>query len=199
MVKAVCFDYFGVFTHDQFYANLKTEFPQVWEYIQSVIFEGEDKLADHWMRAEYTYQDINRLIARETGINFDNLTKLFIESVRQMRIDKAMLQIVEKYKTQNIPIAIVTNNMDAFSEITVPQYRLDQYFPVIVNSFNYKLMKSDENGKLFDIALEKLGLNSYEDVLLIDDSARPCALFELKGGETHRFTDTASLKTFLGT
>ena len=54
-------------------------------------------------------------------------------------------------------------------------------------------MKQDENGRLFDIALNKLGLSSYEGVLLIDDSVTYCDIFKAKGGASYQYT---GLKTF---
>jgi hypothetical protein len=79
--------------------------------------------------------------------------------------------------------------MDIFNEITVPEKQLDKAFPVIMNSYDYKIMKQDENGRLFDIALQGLGLSSYEGVLLIDDSPPYCDIFRGKGGEVYRYSN----------
>jgi len=50
-------------------------------------------------------------------------------------------------------------------------------------------MKQDENGRLFDIALHRLGLGSYEGVLLVDDSVTYCDIFREKGGEVYQYSD----------
>jgi hypothetical protein len=88
--------------------------------------------------------------------------------------------------------------MDVFNAITIPVNQLDKIFPVIVNSCDHGLMKQDENGKLFDIAIEKLGLASFEDVLLIDDSAIYCDIFKAKGGRAYQYSNLPAFEKWAG-
>lgn len=48
--KAVFFDFDGVLSRDRFYSTLTIDYPQVSEYVNNVIFKGEQKIADRWMR-----------------------------------------------------------------------------------------------------------------------------------------------------
>jgi FMN phosphatase YigB (HAD superfamily) len=149
------------------------------------------------MRGEFTYQQINQIIASSTGIQFDTLTDLFRQSVHEMKLDQKILNFALELKSRKIPIAIVTDNMDIFNEITIPAKNLLTIFPIIINSFDYKIRKRDNNGQLFDIALEKLGIVSYKDVVLIDDSEKTCKLFEQKGGRAYLFVNDPQINNFL--
>jgi hypothetical protein len=46
--------------------------------------------------------------------------------------------------------------MDVFNETTIPYNRLDEVFPIIVNSCDYGTMKHEQEGLLFDKAMERL-------------------------------------------
>jgi FMN phosphatase YigB (HAD superfamily) len=192
-ISAVFFDFDGVLCTDRFYSTLKPDYPHVLDFIGEHIFGGE-KYADRWMRGEYNYRQINKIISDATGISYEKLKELLITSVCRMAVNPALVQFAEILKQKHIKTALVTNNMDVFNEITISEKRLDNTFPVIVNSYDYKIMKQDENGRLFDIALRKLGLSSYEGVLLIDDSVTCCDIFREKGGAAYQYTDLIDFK-----
>jgi FMN phosphatase YigB (HAD superfamily) len=194
---AVFFDFDGVLCTDRFYTVLVQIYPMALSFINDKIFGGPQKYADSWMRGKFSYQEINALISEATGIPFSKVTELFITGIRQMRINHALIQFALSLKRRGIRIALVTNNMDIFDEITIPEKNLDDIFPVIINSFDYKLMKQDENGKLFDIALGKLGLDSYLGVYLVDDSPTYCTIFAAKGGNAYQYSGQKEFELWL--
>lgn len=183
----VFFDFDGVLCSDLFYTNLENSYPKIREFINNEIFSKNSDLADRWMRAELSSDDINKFICDHNHIDFNTLSQLFIESVKSMRVDKKLLKFAENIKTNCGKVAIVTNNMDVFNQITIANHSLDKIFPVIINSCDYGMLKADNDGKLFDIALEKLGVADYKDVLLIDDSKSAREVFESKGGKTYAY------------
>ncbi len=185
--KTFAFDFDGVLSGDYFYANLKETYPEVHRFIQEKVFSSESGMVDRWMRGQLTSDQVNEFISKNTEIDFNELSKLFIESVKAMRLESRLISLAEKLKEGSCKIALVTNNMDVFNKITVAHHQLGRIFPVIVNSFDYGVMKHEENGKLFDIAMSQLGNNSYEDALLIDDSAKARNMFEQKGGSTYAY------------
>jgi len=189
-ISAVFFDFDGVLCTDRFFAALKPDYPQVQEWISQHVFGGE-KYGDRWMRGEFTYRQINRIIAGATGISNDLLDKVLIAGVGRMKVNAALIQFAEKLKQNDIKVALVTNNMDVFNEITIPVKQLDRTFPLIVNSCDFKLLKQDENGRLFDIAREKLSFATFKDILLIDDSVTYCEIFKEKGGKIYQYSNQA--------
>ena len=186
-ITAVFFDFDGVLCTDRFYSTLEQEYPLELDWIGNHIFSGE-KYCDEWMRGELNWHDINKIICDATAMPPGLLDELFLTSVRRMTVNPILIQYAEALKQKGIKIALATSNMDIFNEITVPEKHLDNTFPVIVNSYDYKLMKHDENGRLFDIALRRLGLHSYEGVLLIDDTLTYGNIFKEKGGEFYHYT-----------
>lgn len=70
--------------------------------------------------------------------------------------------------------------MDCFTSITISHHKLDEIFPHIINSSDYGILKQEENGKLFDIAMDKVGCREYKSTLLIDDSQTARDTFEKK-------------------
>ncbi len=185
--KTIIFDFDGVLCRDYFYTNLKASHPAVSDFINTRVFAKGSDVADKWMRGELTADDVNKFISDNTNINFDMLSNLFTESVHAMKVDNRLLELAKTVLLEGGKIALVTNNMDVFNEITIKKHNLDKIFPVIVNSCDYGIMKHDEDGRLFDIAMEKLGVSNYNGALLIDDSSKARIAFEGKGGATFPF------------
>ncbi|MBU3925346.1 hypothetical protein KJ854_05455 [Patescibacteria group bacterium] len=182
--ETIIFDFDGVLCRDYFYTNLKAFYPLVSDFINTRIFAKGSDVPDKWMRGELTADEVNKFISDNTGIDFDELSNLFVESVHAMKIDNRLLNLAKIVLSGGGKVALVTNNMDVFNKITIKNHNLDKIFPVIVNSSDYGIMKHDENGRLFDIAMEKLGVSNYDDTLLIDDSSKARMVFESKGGAT---------------
>jgi FMN phosphatase YigB (HAD superfamily) len=196
-VRAVLFDFDGVLCTDRFYSTLSGVYPETLLFVRDNIFGGLDKYADRWMRGQLSYQQINKLISEATRIPLDGLAEMFVSGVRAMTLNSRLLEVAMSLKQSGVQTAIVTNNMDIFSQVTVPEKHLAAVFPVIVNSSDHGLMKHDQDGKLFDIALGKLGLNSYDGVWLIDDSDTACSVFERKGGRAHRYAGLEGFEQWL--
>ncbi len=186
-IKTVFFDFDGVLSKDYFYANLESVYPEVHQFIQKRVFGAGVGMVDEWMRGQLTSDQVNKFISTNTSIDFDELSKLFIESVRAMRLETGLISLAKKLKTNLFQTALVTNNMDVFNTVTVGHHKLDKVFPVIVNSFDYGVMKHEASGKLFDIAMAELGESDYRNALLIDDSAKARDMFEQKGGLTFAY------------
>ena len=97
--KAVFWDFDGVWSKDYFYKSFSKDYPQVWEFIQTHVWgqDGEGRV-DKWMRGELTMTDINKHISKGTGMDFDALTKKFLEDVSQMEIEMRHAPIVKALK-----------------------------------------------------------------------------------------------------
>ncbi len=182
--KTIIFDFDGVLCHDHFYTNVKVPYPAVYDFINTKVFSKGSDVPDKWMRGKLTADDVNKFICDNTGIDFDELSNLFIESVHAMKIDNRLLNLAKTILSKGGKVALVTNNMDVMNKITIKNHNLENIFPVIVNSCDYGILKHDDNGRLFDIAMRKLGISSYKEALLIDDSLKARTTFESKGGAT---------------
>ncbi len=195
--QAVLFDFDGVLCKGRLYKKtLLPNYPEIYDWIQMNIFGNNKEIFHDWMRNRITSAEINELIAKNTGIECNFLNELYEESGHQIELEKEVRDLAESLKLSGKKIGIVTNNMDIFSKIIVPSHQLNTLFDVIVNSADYGLLKKDENGRLFDIALTVLG-EKIENSLMIDDSESTIELYRQKGGQGFVYKDFAELKSFL--
>ncbi len=190
--KTVLFDFDGVLCKDRFYE--KTLLPNnanVYDWIQSNIFANKP-LVQRWMKGLIDSMHINRLIVENNNIDLESLNDLYQQSVQLMKLDNFILDFARLLKLENKKVGIVTDNMHIFTKIIVPNNKLDHIFQIIINSADYGLLKQEENGRLFDIALGALGAD-IKDALLIDDSEATVKLFKDKGGLGVVYNDVGDL------
>ncbi len=194
--RAVLFDFDGVLSKGRFYEKtLLPHYRETYAWIQSNIFDNKE-LIHKWMRNEINSMDINEIIAKKTGIGYQILNDLYRESVRMMELERETESVARLLKQSGKKIGIVTDNMDIFTEITVPNHHLDTLFDVVINSADHGMLKQDKNGALFNIALAALG-EKIEDSLMIDDSESTISLYRKKGGNGLVYKNFTGLKKSL--
>ena len=107
----------------------------------------------------------------------------FISDCKKMDISKATLERIkalqEKYHT-----VLVTDNMDCFDRFIKPALKLEFYFDAVVNSYNEKNLKSENNGFLF----RKYVIGNIKNAILIDNSKKVCDIFSSLGGTVFHIT-----------
>lgn len=190
IIKTIIFDFDGVLCKDIFYSSLKNSYPAIHEYVENKIFRSGGDLVNRWMRNIITSDDINRMISENNNnIAFKEIKKIFEDDLLNMKVDQKLLNFAKEQSNMGRKVALLTNNIDIFSTITVPNHKLNEIFNVIVNSADHGLLKIDQGGKLFDIAMEKIGSNDYASTLLIDDSLKVKPVFEAKGGHVYTYNN----------
>lgn len=195
ILRTIFFDFDGVLCHDRFYGEqVKSQHPEVYDWIQENVFGDNDKLVKDWMRGRINAQEVNRIVANNTGIDCEQLQKLFMESVRNMKLDERIIDVARGLKQSGRTLGVVTDNMDVFTEITVDNHKLKELFDVIVNSADYGCLKKDENGKLFDVAMATVGENDIRNTLLIDDSTDTIELYRQRGGNAFLYKNFDELQ-----
>ncbi|MDD5626532.1 MAG: hypothetical protein PHW01_00745 [Patescibacteria group bacterium] len=194
---SLLFDFDGVLCYDRFYrATLEKIYPEVYAWIQENIFGDRQELVGQWMRGKINSAEINHIIAKNTAINGALLERLFVKSVRLMKIDQELRDYIAGLKKRVGKIGLVTDNMDVFSKITVKNHSLNKLFDVIINSADYGYLKKDQKGKLFDIALAKMG-EEINNTLLVDDSLKVTNLYQDKGGKAFLYQNFQDFRWFL--
>jgi FMN phosphatase YigB (HAD superfamily) len=194
--QTIIFDFDGVLCQGRLYEKtLLPDHRETYDWIQSNIF-GNEELFHKWMRGQVDSAGINKIISENTKIEHEALEKLYRESVSKMVLEENTRNLVKSLKLSRKKVGIVSNNVDAFTQITIPSHNLDSIFDVIINSADHGLLKVDENGKLFDIALSVLG-SEINNCLLIDDSESAIDLFRKKGGYGFLYNDFKELNSFL--
>ena len=185
--ETVLFDFHGVFCRDFLFTNLSETHPEAGRFVENELFGRSTDLVDRWMRGGMTVAEIKNHICGNTGIDFDLLSEVLHEGIENMNVDCRLLRLAKTLADHGTKVAMVTDNMDIFSDVIVKRHKLDEYIPVIVNSCEHGLLKKDANGKLFDITFGKLGVSDFGKALLIDDSKTVAPVFQGKGGTVFTF------------
>lgn len=191
--RAILFDFHHVLSHDYFYVStLESDHKEVGDWISQNIFTDK-QLVQAWMRGKVTWRELHDRIVDETGIDRALLDQLFIESVKRMKMVPEMIELARELKDRGFKIAIVSDNMDIFSEVIVPHNQFNQLFDAIFNSADHGLLKQDEHGALFARVADTLGM-SLEQTVFIDDTKSATDLFIELGGRAIIHTDPESTR-----
>lgn len=69
-MKTLFIDFDGTICHDRFWRSLpKNENQQ----IQDFLFSGKNSAVVDWMKGVYTSEEINQMVAKETGLLYEHL------------------------------------------------------------------------------------------------------------------------------
>ncbi len=193
-MKPILFvDFDGTLCFDRFWRSLEPEFLA---QIQGTLFQ-RNKIVVEWMRGEHTSEEINKKLAPELGVEYDYLWNIFVDDCKNMRVDTIVLEKINNLR-ENFTTILMTDNMDCFDRFTVPALRLNLYFDMIVNSYNEKVLKNDNEGALFKNYLKEFN-SDVRASYLIDNSEKTCALFQRLGGQAFFVTAEKPLSHWLAT
>ena len=145
MKKILFIDFDGTICHDYYWRSLPGE---QYKSIQKFLFQDRINIVMGWMRGEHTAEEINHLVADHLKISFESLWEVFIKDCKSMHVEQRILDKLTVLRSEYILI-LITGNMDSFSRFTVPALQLEEYFDIISNSFDEKLLKTDNDGELF--------------------------------------------------
>ena len=186
-LSLILFDFHNVLSQDRFYTTLIDTHPEVYQKIVETLFFPEGyKLISQWMRGELSYKDIHKIIAPVVGLSAAFLDEALVESIKKIELNEKILEFSQKMRSLGIKVAILTDNMDVFTEIYIPYVGLDKKFDKIFSSACQKKLKLDNNSEfIFDAILE---MNSTpENTLFIDDCIDNGDLFKEAGGIFYQY------------
>ncbi|TSC62016.1 MAG: Uncharacterized protein G01um101448_395 [Parcubacteria group bacterium Gr01-1014_48] len=178
-MKPILFlDFDGTLCHDRFWRSLEQHLlGKVQQY-----FTSNKEIIRDWMVGRYTSEEINRWMAEELSIEYDGLWNVFVSDCKSMSVSKNTLQAIKDFRSQYFTI-LITDNMDCFDRFTMPAINLQNYFDVVVNSYNRRISKNENNGELFKRVATENGLELI-DSILIDNSETICKIFQNLGGQS---------------
>jgi len=185
-IKCVVFDY-GFTLSSGYYFNLSPPGVADWEKrLQRVIFRGkDDTVTGPWMRGEISLADIADLMAQEVGLGVEEILGYLRRGCTDLGFNEAVYAFARRVQSSSLRSALVTVNMDVFTDVVVPSHSLDDLFDVIVNSAD---VGSCDKTVLWPMAFDALGCGvSYRDSLLIEDGEKNPAAFRKQGGVAHQY------------
>ena len=192
MKPTLFIDFDGTLCHDRFWRSIETS---SFEKIQNFLFGANKSKVDEWIRGIHSSEEINQLISKELNVPFEKVWEIFVADCENMNIPAYVLNRIENLR-KNYHTILITDNMDCFTRFTVPALKLNSYFDSIINSFDNKKFKSDNNGDIFLQVINGRG-SKIEDSILMDNSKGACNTFSKLGGVTRFVTSEKPLAFWL--
>lgn len=179
VIKLICSDCNGVlnnvdkdYSRSGWYSTISIDNRDLYNNINKFLFlSGKKYLVSSWMSGEITYKDINRIVADKFNLDFSYLNEKLVESAKNIEINWDLINIYQKYRKIGLKVVITSDNMDIFSEYTVPSKNLNNYFDCIFNSYDLKFLKESDEFKLYKQIAKDNGLELSE-VLIVDDAEK---------------------------
>lgn len=174
MKPLLLIDFYRTLCHDKFWRSLGNELR---DKIEHYIFGVNGVMANEWMQGRFTSEEINRKVAAEFTLDFEELWSKFVSDCTRMHIEQSNLDALQDLR-KKYSVVLVSDNMDSFIRFTIPALGLGNYFDEIVDSYSQKELKGRE--------LFKRLITTYKtdiaQAVLIDDSRKLCAVFTEMGG-----------------
>jgi len=193
-IECVVFDFGFTLSSDLYFKVAPPECPDWQNLIQKHIFSNND-LIDNWMSAVVTLWDIAEELAPVVDMKVPRIVELLKSGCEDLNFNEAVLTFAIAQREQGRKTAIVTNNMDVFTEIVMPCHNLDDKFDIIINSFDYhEIDKSVLWAKAFELLGNGIG---YSQSLLIEDGEKNVTKFRRNGGYAYQYTNDECFLTWL--
>ena len=193
-IRCIVFDYGFTLSSGLYFNVSPPEVPEWPDLVQRVIF-GRDDITHPWMCGEIGLGDIATLLADETGMETEAVLGYLRHGCMDLGFNEAVYEFACWVRSTPLKSALVTGNMDVFSDVIVPSHRLDGLFDVIVNSAD---VGTCDKTLLWPIAFQSVGNGiSYSHSLLIEDGEGNPTAFRKRGGIAHQYIGDAEFGEWL--
>lgn len=183
-IQCIVFDFGFTLSSDLYFKAAPPECPDWQRLIQQHIF-SDAALVDDWMSARVTRHEIAEILAPIVGIAIPRILTFMELGCKELDFNEAVLGFAIRQRALGRKTAIVTGNMDIFTQVVAPAHNLGSQFDVIINSFDYHEI---DKFILWDKAFERLGNGiGYRQSLLIEDGEKNVLKFRAKGGTAYRY------------
>jgi len=183
-IQCIVFDFGFTLSSDLFFKVAPPECPAWQRLIQQHIF-SDAALVDNWMSARVTMAEIAEQLAPIVGMAVPRIIAFLKLGCEKLNFNEAVLAFAIRQRALGRKTAIVTGNMDVFTQVVVPAHNLGSQFDVIINSFDYREI---DKYILWERAFEQLGAGlGYPQSLLIEDGEKNVSKFRAKGGMAYRY------------
>ena len=192
--RAVIFDYANTLSSAHYFTVPHPAVPDWTDLIQSEIF-GDDAFFDRWMRGEERLATVAGRLSRRTGQRVDTILECLVEGCRGLAENPGVAAFARRLKAAGVPIALVTGNVDVFTEVVVPAHGYDRLFDTVLNTSDYGTLDKRD---LWPRAFSELGDGiGYHNTLLIEDGAGSVDHYRRAGGHAIQYTTDRQLEADL--
>lgn len=197
--KTVFVDWSGTLTNSRFWEQLADSLHPRNSWFQKIedsLFNNLREKIRPWMRGKYTSEQICKMVAEDTGLDYETILEDFVVSCQKMKLSSPrLLEIIEKIRNKGSKCAIATDNMDNFRRWTISALNLEKYFDDFLISWELKCLKGDTKngqGEFFTKYMDRKNLK-FTDCVLFDDSPDELGFYSQLGMTCVHITSTSDL------
>ncbi len=152
---------------------------------QLVFGDNSPHWADPWMKGELSSHDIAVYLSKHLPNSAEDILSSLREGCSNMPINPVLRDFTLQQREVGRKTALVTANMDVFTEVVVPANGLEAQFDIVLNTADHGTL---DKGILWRRAFEFFGPGySFDSALLIEDSPEMVLLFQSLGGFAYRY------------
>lgn len=184
LIRCVVFDFANTLSFTPYFWPLGSEFLAV---VNEAIFTGENKAlwAGPWCRGELSAEDIAEHLSGLTRIPTRRILEGLNKGCSKLQLNPAIWRFAQAQRAQGRHSVLATINMDVFTHIVVPAHGIDRVFDEVVNSADYG---TEDKITLCEIAFGRLENCTFQNSLVIDDSAGVIDAFRKRGSFAYQYT-----------
>ncbi len=185
-LQSVIFDFAFTLCSQKYFHRLGRQWEQK---VDDLLFgpESHDLWAGPWMQGRRSSSEVCEYLSAHLPFTAKQLAEALESSCRALEFNPAVEALARHLQANDVPTALVTVNMDCFTELVCPHHRLAELFGVVINSADYDSLDKRD---LWPLAFEALGgPTAYVGSWLIDDSVRNVEAFRQLGGRAILYVD----------
>lgn len=192
-VRSVIFDFDGTLCSGRYFEPLGQ--PTL-DRIASLLFgAASSDWAEPWMRGEHSSADIAAHLSEHLAMSSTRILDALNQGSARMTFNPAVLAFAKAQRRAGRKTALVTLNMDVFTEVVVPAHGLHDLFDTIINSADHGTL---DKRALWRKAFDALGPEfDYPTSLALDDKAAWVEAFRAQGGHAHRYSNDDAFRRWL--
>jgi FMN phosphatase YigB (HAD superfamily) len=193
-IKCIVLDFAFTLCSDLYFKELGKEWI---DKITDILFcRPSPLISRRWGSGECTSGEVAEYLSTRLPFSASDILEALQRGCSNLTMNSAVWKFALAQKDKGRTLALVTVNMDVFTEIVVPAHGLDRVFDVIVNSADYGYDGRKE--KLWKIAFDRLGAGyQYSNSFLVEDGEECSQRFRELGGLAYRYTDDDAFTLWL--
>ncbi len=178
-IDVVLIDWHGILSKRGFWCN-QSKINKNLENWCNLIFS--DEIMKDWMRNKMSFTKLCEDTAYKFKLSQNEITAYFENDIEEYGPKWELLSIINKLFPSAKKILFSDNPILFKEKVLNVNKRLTSYFDSIILSCDYGVLKDDKKINLFDVALEQLNLENFNNVVLIEDKIGNCTYFRKIGG-----------------
>jgi len=188
-------DYGMTLSSALYFRRAPPDCPQWVQVVEEAVFGSE--WFERWMVGEACARDTAAYLATRLPLSPAAVEAQMRAGCRGLALNRGVVAFVRKGRARGRKTALVTANIDLFTQVIVPDQGLEGLFDVIVNSYEYG---STDKVRLWVAAFRQLGSgHGYGTSFLLEDSVQNVARFVALGGRGHCYRGDDELESWLET